>query len=88
MTDEGRPNIIMMILETASAANGATRTKLMKGLQINEFQDSLKACLSTLEKLGLISYQKGDGIYRTTYKGKQFLRTYNYAISLLSNLEK
>jgi hypothetical protein len=28
------------------------------------------------------------GIYRTTYKGKQFLRTYNYAVSLLSNSEK
>ena len=44
--------------------------------------------LSILENQGLISYQKGDGIYRTTYKGRQFLRTYNHAVSLLNNSEK
>jgi predicted transcriptional regulator len=88
MTGEDRPNTIMKILETASAANGATLTKLMNKLQINKFSDSLKTYLSILENQGLISYQKEDGIYRTTYKGTQFLRTYNYAINLLSKLEK
>jgi hypothetical protein len=44
--------------------------------------------LPVLENQGFISYQKGDGIYTTTYKGRQFLRTYNHAIKLLSNSEK
>jgi predicted transcriptional regulator len=88
MKSEDRPNTIMKILEAASAANGATLTKLMNNLQVLGLPDNLKTFLSILENQGLISYQKGDGIYRTTYKGRQFLRTYNHAIKLLSNSEK
>jgi predicted transcriptional regulator len=88
MKSEDRPNTIMKILEAASAANGATLTKLMNKLQVLGLPDNLKTYLSILDNQGLISYQKGDGIYRTTYKGRQFIRTYNYAVNLLSNSEK
>jgi predicted transcriptional regulator len=37
----------------------------------------MKMYLSFLENRALISYQKEGGIYRTTYKGRQFLRAYN-----------
>jgi predicted transcriptional regulator len=36
----------------------------------------MKMYLSFLENRALISYQKEGGIYRTTYKGRQFLRAY------------
>lgn len=88
MINEDRQNTIMTILETALAINGATVTKLMNKLQVLGLPDNLKTYISILENQGLISYQKGDGIYRTTYKGRQFLRTYNHAIKLLSNSEK
>jgi predicted transcriptional regulator len=47
----------------------------------------LKMYLSILEDNGLIAYHKSDGIYRTTYRGMHFLRTYNHTIDLLSHFE-
>jgi predicted transcriptional regulator len=88
MINENRHIIIMDILETALAINGATLTRLMNKLEITESPDNLKMYLSILENRGLLSYQKADGIYRTTYKGKQFLRTYKNVINLLSNPKK
>jgi len=85
---EHNPNTIVKILETALAGSGATVTKLIDKSHLTEYPDKLKIYLSILENHGLISYHKGDGAYRTTYKGMQFLRTYNRTIELLSNLEK
>lgn len=88
MITEDRQDAIAKILETALAINGATLSKLMNKLPVGKLPDNLKTYLSILENYGLISYQKEDGIYRTTYKGRQFLRTYNYAINLLGDLER
>ncbi len=55
MISEDSPDIIIKILETALAINGAT-TKLMNKLQINEFPNNLKTYLSILENHGLILY--------------------------------
>jgi predicted transcriptional regulator len=85
---ELRPNAIVKILETALASKGATLTKLIQKSDLTGYPDKLKMYLSILEDNRLIDYHKGDGVYRTTYKGMHFLRTYNHTIDLLSNVEK
>ena len=87
VTAELRPNTIVNMLETALAGNGATVTKLIDKSPLSGYPDKLKMYLSILENNGLLAYHKGDGIYRTTYKGMQFLRTYNRTIDLLGNSE-
>ncbi len=88
VTSEHRPNTIVKILDTGLAGNGATVTKLIDKSHLTGYPDKLKMYLSILENNGLMTYHKGDGIYRTTYKGMHFLRTYNRTIDLLTNLEK
>jgi predicted transcriptional regulator len=81
------PNTIVKMLETALAGSGATVTKLIDKSHLSGYPDKLKMYLLILENNGLLAYHKGDGIYRTTYKGMQFLRTYNRTIELLGNSE-
>jgi predicted transcriptional regulator len=83
-----RSKIILKILETALASKGTTLTKLIHKSDLSEHPEKLKMYLSILEDNRLIAYHKSDGIYRTTYRGMHFLRTYNHTIDLLSNLEK
>jgi predicted transcriptional regulator len=87
VTNENRPNTIVKILETALPNKGATLTKLIDKSHLGDYPDKLKMYLSNLENNGLMLYHKGDGLYRTTYKGTCFLRTFNHTIYLLSNLE-
>ncbi len=87
MISEHRPKIIVTILETALARKGATLTKLIHKSDLTEYPEKLKMYLSILEDNGLIAFHKGDGVYRTTYKGMHFLRTYNHTIDLLSHFE-
>jgi predicted transcriptional regulator len=88
LISEHRPNTIVKILETALDGSGAAVTKLSDKSHLTGYPDKLKMYLSILETNGLLAYHKSDGIYRTTYKGMQFLRTYNHTINLLSNSEK
>ena len=83
-----RPNMFVKILEIALAGKGATITKLIHKSDLTEYPEKLKMYMSILEDNRLIVYHKGDRVYRTTYKGMNFLRTYNYTIDLLSNLDK
>jgi predicted transcriptional regulator len=87
MVIEYRPNTVVKILETALASKGATLTKLIHKSNLIEYPEKLKMYMSILEGNRLIAYHKTDGVYRTTYKGMHFLRTYNHIIDLLGNSE-
>ncbi len=88
MISDHRPNTIVRILERAIASKGATITKLIDKSGLTEYPEKSKMYLSILEDNRLISYHESDGVYRTTYKGMRFLRTYNFIIDLLNNLDK
>ena len=88
MISEHRPTTVVKILETAFFNNGANLRKLIDKSRLTEYPEKLKMYMSILEDNRLIVYHKGDRVYRTTYKGMNFLRTYNYTIDLLSNLDK
>jgi predicted transcriptional regulator len=87
LINEHRPLIIVEILETAVASKGATLTKLIHKSDLTEHPDKLKMYLPILQDNRLIAYNKGDGVYKTTYKGMHFLRTYYHVIDLLGNSE-
>jgi predicted transcriptional regulator len=81
------PYKVVKILETDFFKNGANLRKLIHKSRLTEYPEKMKPYLLILENSGLIAYHKTDGVYRTTYKGMHFLRTYNHTFDLLSNFE-
>jgi predicted transcriptional regulator len=73
MKYRSRTEIASRILE--SAASGTTRTKIMYKAYLSYAQ--LKEYLPVLEENGLLAYDKGEKIYRTTQKGLHFLNITN-----------
>ena len=83
-----RGDAIVMILQAANVSGGMTLTKIREKPHLIITSQQFKEYLSNLEKNGLITFQKGDQVYRTTYKGMHFLQTYNYIIGLMNRVEK
>jgi predicted transcriptional regulator len=69
MKYRSRTEIASRILE--SAAGGTTKTKIMYKAFLSYAQ--LKEYLAVLEENGLLAYDKGEQIYKTTQKGLHFL---------------
>ena len=82
---ENRPDVIVSILKAANFSRGITLAKITEKVDWIESTYSLKQYLSILEKNGLLSFQKGEQVYRTTYKGMNFLQTYKRAIDSITN---
>lgn len=72
MKYRSRTDIAAAILETA--IDGAIKTKIMYKAFLSFPQ--LKEYLSVLEGKGLLDYVATDREYRTTEKGRQFLKMY------------
>ena len=77
-----------MILQAANVSGGLTLAKIGEKAHLIAPSQQLKDYVSSLEKNGLIAFQKGEHVYRTTYKGMHFLQTYNYTIGLMNRVEK
>jgi predicted transcriptional regulator len=73
MKYRSRSDIAEMILEAANG--GATKTKIMYKAFLSYAQ--LKEYLAVLIENGLIEYEDGRQLYRTTEKGIRLLRVYN-----------
>lgn len=69
MKYRSRTEIASRILESASG--GTTKTKIMYKAFLSYAQ--LKEYLAVLEENGLLAYDKGEQIYKTTQKGLHFL---------------
>ena len=69
MKYRSRSEIVALILEAANG--GATKTKIMYKAFLSYAQ--LKEYLAVLEENGLLSYDKGEQLYKTTQKGLHFL---------------
>jgi predicted transcriptional regulator len=80
-----RPDVIVSILKAANFSRGVTLAKITEKINLIESTYSLKQYLSVLEKNGLLSFQKGEQVYRTTYKGMNFLQTYKRVIDSIAN---
>jgi predicted transcriptional regulator len=73
MKYRSRSDIAEMILDAANG--GATKTKIMYKAFLSYAQ--LKEYLAVLIENGLIEYEVGRQLYRTTEKGIRLLRVYN-----------
>jgi predicted transcriptional regulator len=73
MKYRSRTEIVSRILE--SATGGTTKTKIMYKAFLSYAQ--LKEYLAVLEENGLLAYDSGEQIYRTTQKGLHFLNITN-----------
>lgn len=73
MKYRSRTEIVSQILE--AAANGTSKTKIMYKAFLSYAQ--LKEYLEVLTANGLLEYQQGDELYKTTAKGKKFLTLYS-----------
>lgn len=73
MKYRSRTDIAAMILEAANG--GTTKTKIMYKAFLSYAQ--LKEYLAVLQENGLLEYQDGEQIYRTSDKGMRFLQTYS-----------
>ena len=73
MKYRSRTDIVSQILEAANG--GATKTKIMYKAYLSYAQ--LKEYLSTLLESGLLEYQEGNQVFRTTAKGMEFIKTYS-----------
>jgi predicted transcriptional regulator len=74
MKYRSRTDIVSQILD--SAVGGATKTKIMYRAFLSYAQ--LKEYLTVLEANGLLEYQEGEQMYRTTEKGMKFMRVYQH----------
>ena len=84
MEGGNRPDVIVSILKAANFSRGVTLTKITEKVNLIESTYSLKQYLSVLENNGLLSFQKGEQVYRTTYKGMTFLQTYKRAVDSIT----
>jgi predicted transcriptional regulator len=73
MKYRSRTEIVSQILE--SAAGGVAKTKIMYRAFLSYAQ--LKEYLEVLTVNGLLEYEKGEGLYKTTAKGQKFLKLYD-----------
>jgi predicted transcriptional regulator len=74
MKYRSRTEIASRILESA-AGSGTTKTKIMYKAFLSYAQ--LKEYLAVLEENGLLAYDKGEQVYKTTQKGSHFLSITN-----------
>ena len=90
MIKEGtnRGDVIVIILQTANFSGGVTVATITEKVDLIMPPHRLKEYLSVLEINGLLAFQRGEQVYRTTYKGMNFLLTYNRTIELITNVEK
>ena len=80
-----RPDVIVSILKATNFSRGVTLAKITEKVNLIESTYSLEQYLSVLEKNGLLSFQKEEQVYRTTYKGMNFLQTYKRAIDSITD---
>jgi len=85
MEGENRPDVIVSILKAANFGRGVTLAKITEKVNFLESTHSMKQYISVLETNGLLSFQKGEQVYRTTYKGMNFIKTYKRVIESIMN---
>lgn len=83
-----RTYAIINILQAANIAGGVRLTKITEMADLNVTKDLLIRYLSVLEHYDFLSFQKGEQVYRTTYKGMRFLLAYKRASELITNIEE
>ena len=80
MKYRSRTDIVSSILEAANG--GTTKTKIMYKAYLSYAQ--MKEYVSVLVETGLLEYVEGEGTFRTTQKGLEYLKRYEEMGQLVS----
>jgi predicted transcriptional regulator len=75
-------DIIAEILQCAQVDQGITKTRVMYEVQLSFTQ--IKEYFQYLQQNELVSYDEENRVFRTTMKGKKFLKLYNEMTELTS----
>jgi predicted transcriptional regulator len=75
-------DIIAEILQCAQVDQGITKTRVMYEVQLSFTQ--IKEYFQYLQQNELVSYDEENRVFRTTMKGKKFLKLYNEMTELIS----
>ena len=81
--NRSRMEIMAAILERA--VEGAKKTQMMYGANLSFYQ--IEGYSRYMIKMGFLSFEKESGLYWTTSKGREFLKSYEN-IKLLMNPPK
>ena len=84
MRYRSRTDITAAILKSAIEENGAGMTRIMYNSFLSFNQ--IKEYLSLLVTNGLLEYHEGNRKYKTTNKGKRFLKLYENVDELLKTI--
>ena len=84
MKYRSRTDIAAAILKSAIEENGAGMTRIMYNSFLSFNQ--IKEYLSLLVTSGLLEYHEGNRKYKTTIKGKRFLKLYENVDELLKTV--
>ncbi|MGH9952130.1 MAG: winged helix-turn-helix domain-containing protein [Nitrososphaeraceae archaeon] len=68
-------DIVAEILQCAQVDQGITKTRVMYEVQLSFTQ--IKEYFQYLQQNELVSYDEENRVFRTTTKGKKFLKLYN-----------
>jgi hypothetical protein len=83
-----RRDAIVLIIQAAKISGGITLTKIREKTDMIIPSHQLKEFVPSLDKNGLIAFQNGEQVDRTSYKGMHFLQTYIYTIGLMNRVEQ
>ena len=83
MKYRSRTEIASRILESATGS-GTTKTRIMYKAFLSYAQ--LKEYLAVLEENGLLAYDKGEQVYKTTQKGLHFLNITNSLQGMMEDI--
>ena len=83
MKYRSRTEIASRILESATGS-GTTKTRIMYKAFLSYAQ--LKEYLAVLEENGLLAYDKGERVYKTTQKGLHFLNITNSLQGMMEDI--
>ena len=75
-------DIVAEILQCAQVDQGTTKTRVMYEVQLSFTQ--IKEYFQYLQQNELVSYDEENRVFRTTMKGKKFLKLYNEMTELKS----
>ncbi|SRR5579884_226957 len=80
MKYRSRTDIVSSILEAANG--GTTKTKIMYKAYLSYAQ--MKEYVGVLVESGLLEYVEGEGLFKTTQKGLEYLKRYDEIGQLVS----
>jgi len=81
MKNRTHHDILAKVLQTAKGCNGITKTRIIYGAYLSSNQ--LKEYIAYCQGHGLVSYDPGKRVYKTTNKGIRLLEIFEKMLEIV-----